>query len=53
MDLFLASIRNMKWLRNIKKINVGKTYVYVFHGLRVKKVELKLEALTRGVLKCV
>ena len=25
MDLFLASIRNMKWLRNIKKCNAGKT----------------------------
>ena len=24
-DLFLASVRNMKWLRNIKKSTAGKT----------------------------
>ena len=41
--------RNMNWLRNIKKSNAGKTYIYVFRGLRVKKVPLKSQALTGGV----
>ena len=41
MDLFLASIRNMKWLRNIFQKNAGKTKLSVFRGLRIKKVELK------------
>ena len=51
MDLFLASTSNMKWLRNIKKkTNAGKTQIYVFRGLRVKKFALKSEALTGGVL---
>ena len=48
--MFLASIRNIKWLRNIKKSNAGKTWRYFLHGLRVKKFELKLEALTGEVL---
>ena len=38
MDLLVASIRHMKW----------KTWISI---LRVKKVELKLEALTVGVLQ--
>ena len=46
MDLFLASIRNLRWLRNIKKSNAVKTQIYVFRGLRLKKVALKPEALT-------
>ena len=50
MDLFLTSIRNMKWLGNIKKqIMLGKQ-IYVFRGLRVKKVASKAEAFTGGVL---
>ena len=49
MDLFLASTRNMKWLKNIKKSNAGKRCIYVFRGLRVKKVALKSEALMGGV----
>ena len=45
MDLFLTSIRRMKQLRNIKKeSNAGKTQIYEFRVLRVKKVELKLKA---------
>ena len=51
MDLLLVSIRNMKWLRNNQKSNAGKAQIYDFGGLRVKKVELKLEALTGGVLQ--
>ena len=51
MDLFLASKRNMKRLKNIKKSNAGRTCIYVFRGLRVKKVALKSEALTGGVLQ--
>ena len=53
MDLFLASIRNMKWPRNIKKSNSGKTSFAkdIFRCLRVKKVALKLEALTEEVLQ--
>ena len=35
MDLFLASPRNMKWLRN-RNSDAGKTYIYDFRGLRVK-----------------
>ena len=50
MDLFLAAPRNMKWLRN-RKSDAGKTYIYVFRGLRVKQVELKSEAFTGGVLE--
>ena len=33
------------------KSNAGKTQIYDFGGLRVKKVELKIEALTGGVLQ--
>ena len=45
MNLFAASIKIMKWFRNIyKKSNSGKTQIYVFRGLRVKKVKLKLDA---------
>ena len=51
IDLFLASMRNMKWLGNIKKRNAGKTQICVFRGLRVKMVEVKLEALTGWVLQ--
>ena len=40
-DLFLASIRNMKQLRKIKKSTIGKTQIYVFRCLMVKKVALK------------
>ena len=39
----------MKWLRNIKKSNAGKTSLYIFRSLKVKKVELKLGAPTGGV----
>ena len=42
----------MKWLTNIqKKNNAVKTWRYILRSLRVKKVELKLEALTGGVLQ--
>ena len=43
MDLFLG---------NLFLICLGKRiYIYVFRGLRVKRVELKLEVLTGGVLQ--
>ena len=32
-----------------QKSNAGETQIYDFGGLRVKKVELKIEALTGGV----
>ena len=34
-----------------QKSNAGETQIYDFGGLRVKKVELKIEALTGGVLQ--
>ena len=34
-------------------MNAGKTQIYVFRGLRVKKVTLKSKALTGGVIHSV
>ena len=43
----------MKWLRYQKRNNAGKTYIYVFRGLRIKKAALTAltaETFTGGVL---
>ena len=41
MDLFLASIRNMKWLRSNKKSNAGKTYICVYIYICIFKFKFK------------
>ena len=41
MNLFLASKKNKKWLRNCKnQIKLKKTKIYIFYGLRFKKEKL-------------
>ena len=38
MNLFLASKKNKKWLKNCKnQIKLTKTKIYIFYGLRFKK----------------
>ena len=38
MNLFLASKKNKKWLRNCKyQIKLKKTKIYIFYGLGLKR----------------
>ena len=38
MNMFLAFVRNRKWLKNCKnQKNAREAQTYIFHGLRVKE----------------